>query len=75
MPYKQNRKDEYAAGGLPQHTDWLTIDQAASYLQINREGLRKLRKAGVVTEHRLGNFIRFSKKQLDEVLANSTVND
>lgn len=43
----------------------LTIAQLAAKLQVTRETIRRMRKAGKIKEHRIGDTIRF---KLSEVL-------
>lgn len=44
----------------------LTISQLAEKLQVTRETIRRMRKAGKIKEYRIGASIRF---KLSEVLA------
>lgn len=47
----------------------LTINQLAEKLQVNRETIRRWRKAGKIKEHKIGSTIRF---KLSEVLGEDT---
>lgn len=47
----------------------LTIMQLAEKLQVTRETIRRMRKAGKIKEHRIGDTIRF---KLSEVLGETT---
>lgn len=44
----------------------LTISQLAEKLQVTRETIRRMRKAGKLKEHRIGTLIRF---RLSEAIA------
>lgn len=45
----------------------LTVDQAAGLLQISRQSLYRLLKRGEIPKgHRVGNRLRFSKRELIE---------
>lgn len=42
-----------------QNEPLLTISQLAEKLQVTRETIRRMRKAGKLKEHRIGTLIRF----------------
>jgi excisionase family DNA binding protein len=51
-------------------TEWLTLDQACSYLNVSRRTLYRWRDHGIVTFHRLGpRQIRVSRQDLNDALS------
>ena len=69
MAYRQPRKADYTNISVPTHTDWLTIDQACAYMQVDRRTLNNYRNSGKIEVRKLGHTVRISKKSLDEFVA------
>jgi excisionase family DNA binding protein len=47
---------------------WMTIDEAAKYLQVSKETLYKMAKKEQIPASKLGSQWRFSSKLIDEWL-------
>lgn len=52
--------------------DWMTIEQAAEYLQVSRETLYKYAQSGKVPASKVGRHWRFSRTAIDAWIAGTT---
>jgi len=52
------------------YADWLTTDEAAAYLQVHIETMRRWARTGVIPAAKLGNRggFRFRREDLDRFL-------
>jgi len=53
--------------------DWLTIEEAASYLKMSVGGIRKYVKNGKLPSYRQGRIIRLKTSDLDAFLSPAPV--
>ena len=45
---------------------WIGIEQAAQYLDVNKDTIRNWIKKGSVPAHKVGKLWKFKKSELDE---------
>ncbi len=45
---------------------WIGIDQAAQYLDVNKDTIRNWIKKGNIPAHKVGKLWKFKKSELDE---------
>lgn len=58
-----------AESAKPNAGNWLTPEQAASYLALpSRKALYQAVRRGLIPGHRLGRLLRFHRPELDRVL-------
>jgi len=58
-----------AEGPQTDAVNWLTPEQAASYLALpSRKALYQAVRRGLIPGHRLGRLLRFHRPELDRVL-------
>ena len=55
---------------MPDNADWLTTEQAAAYLHVHLETVRRWARTGVIPAAKLGNRggFRFKREDLDRFL-------
>ena len=55
---------------MSEHRDWLTTEEAADYLQVHVNTLRRWAREGVIPAAKLGNRggFRFRREDLDRFL-------
>ena len=55
---------------MTERRDWLTTEEAAEYLQVHRDTLRRWARTGVIPAAKLGNRggFRFRREDLDRFL-------
>ena len=47
----------------------LNVDEAAVHLNLSRQTLRRLTRAGVIPSFKLGRYLNYSRVALDELVA------
>lgn len=49
-------------------SEWMTVKQAAGYLQLHIQTLYKMTVRGLIPHSRIGSSIRFKKSELDKMM-------
>lgn len=54
-----------------EHDRWMTAEEAAEFLRVNRSTVYELTRAGKLPHRKIGKVVRYVRRELDDYLESS----